>query len=160
MGAWIGAVGNAVAIDVEIAAEFPPFLQHLCGHHLAAIILPGVIPLQRARQTMVHADIEVEHHEYRGLQALGEVKRGCREFERFSRILRKQQHMLGVAMRCIGADQDVALLGSGRHARRWTCALHIHDHRRDLGEIREPDEFLHQGDTWTGGGGEGARAVP
>src|SRR5439155_11366945 len=39
-------------------------------------------------------------------------------------------------------------------------ALDVEDDRRDLGEVSEPDEFLHQRDTRPGGRGEGARAVP
>jgi hypothetical protein len=90
---------------------------------------------------MVHADIEIEHHEDRGLQAVGEIEGLGREFEGFGRVFRKQQHMLGVAMRSIGAGDDVALLGSRRHAGRGTGALHVDDHCRDLGEIGQADEF-------------------
>ena len=39
-------------------------------------------------------------------------------------------------------------------------ALDVEDHRRHFGVVREPEEFVHQRDARTGGGGEGARAVP
>ena len=160
VGAGIGAVGDAVAVDVEIAAEVAAVVQHLRGHHLAAVILPGVVPLQRAAQPVVHADVEIEHHEDHGLQPLGEIERLRGEFEGFGRVFRKQQHMLGVAMRGIGAGDDVALLGAGRHAGRGAGALHVHDHGRDFGEVGQADEFLHQRDAGAGGRGEGAGAVP
>ena len=93
---------------------------------------------------MVHADIEIEHDKDRGLQPFGEIERvGC-EFESLGGVFREQQHMLGVAMRGISANQDVALLGACRHAGRRTGALHVHDHGRDLGEVGEADELLHQ----------------
>ncbi|OIQ65970.1 hypothetical protein GALL_524670 [mine drainage metagenome] len=160
MGAGIGAIGDTVAVDVEIPAKVAAVLEHLRRHHLAAVVLAGIVPLQRAAEPVVHANIEIEHDKNRGLQPLGEVEGGGCEFERLGRILREQQHMLGVAMGSIGAGEDVALLGAGRHAGRWAGALHVHDHGRDLGEVGEADEFLHQGDAGAGGGGEGARAVP
>ena len=109
---------------------------------------------------MVHADIEIEHDEDGGLQAVGEIEGLCGEFEGFGRVFRKQHHMLGVAMGSIGAGDDVTLLGARRHAGRWTGALHVHDHGRHFGEIRQADKFRHQRDAGPGGGGEGARAVP
>ena len=87
-------------------------------------------------------------------------KAWAREFERLGRVFRKQQHMLGVAMRGIGAGDDVALLGARRHAGRGTGALHVDDHGRNFGEIGQADEFRHQRDAGPGGGGEGAGAVP
>ncbi len=87
MGAGIGAVGDAVAVDVEVAAEFAAFLQHLGRHHLAAVVLPGIVPAQRPAQPVVHADVEIEHQEDRGLQPFGEIEGGGGEFERLGRIL-------------------------------------------------------------------------
>ena len=75
MRAGIGAVRDAVAVDVEIAAEVAAVVEHLGGHHLAAVVLLAVVPLQRAAQPVVHADVEVEHQEDRGLQPLGEIER-------------------------------------------------------------------------------------
>ena len=39
-------------------------------------------------------------------------------------------------------------------------ALHVDDHRRDLGVVGEADELAHERDAGAGRGGEGARAVP
>ena len=82
------------------------------------------------------------------------------EGEAFVRVGRQQQDMLGVAVRGIGADGQVRLLGPRRHAGRRAAALDVEDHRGDFGEIGEADEFLHQRDARAGGRGEGARAVP
>ena len=109
---------------------------------------------------MVHADVEVEHDEDRCLQPVGEVERLRRQLEALGRVFREQQHVLGVAVRGIGAGDQVALLGAGRHAGRGAGALHVEDHRRDFGEVGEADELLHQRDAGAGGRGEGARAVP
>ena len=68
--------------------------------------------------------------------------------------------MLGVAMRGIGAGDDVALLRARRHAGRGTGALHVEQHGGNFGEISQPDEFLHQRNAGARGGGEGAGAVP
>ncbi len=68
--------------------------------------------------------------------------------------------MLGVAVRGVGAGQHVGLLGARRHAGRRPTALDVEDHRRNLGEIGQPEELLHQRDARTRGRREGARAVP
>ena len=160
MRAGIGAVGDAVAVDVEIAAELLAGVEHLGGHHLAAVVFAGVVPCERMAEPVVHADVEVEHDEDRRLQAVGEVEGLRAELERLLRILGEQQHVLGVAVRGIGAGDDVALLRARRHAGRGAGALHVEQHRGDLGEIGEAEELLHQRDAGAGGGGEGARAVP
>ena len=66
------------------------------------------------------------------------------EFESLGRVFREQQDMLGVAVRGIGAGENVGLLGARRHAGRRPGALHVEHHRRDFGEIGEAEEFLHQ----------------
>jgi hypothetical protein len=63
-------------------------------------------------------------------------------------------------VRGVGGEQDVGLLRARRHAGRRPTALHVEDHRRDLGEVRESDELLHQRDAGAGGRREGARPVP
>ena len=55
--------------------------------------------------------------------------------------------VLGVAVRGIGAGQQVGLLGARRHAGGGAAALHVDDgHRRDLGEVGQADELGHQRD--------------
>src|SRR6266536_1130141 len=160
MGARIGAIGNAVAIDVEISAEIIVDLYVLRAHDLAAVEAARIVPGERPAQAMVHADVEIEHDEDRRLQPVGEIERRGAELEGFGGILGKQQHVLRVSVRRIGGEQDVRLLGAGRHSGRGAAALHVEDDRGHLGEIRQPEKFLHQRDAGTGRGGERSRAVP
>ena len=160
MGPGQRAVRNTVAVDIEIAAEFATLFEHVVGHDLAAVVAARRIPAQRLDQPFVHADIKIEHHEDRRLQPIGEVERIGGEGEGFVRVLREQQHVLGVTVRGISGGDDVGLLGAGRHAGRWAAALNVEDDRWDLGEIGQPDEFLHQRDAGAGGSGKRARAVP
>ena len=85
---------------------------------------------------------------------------GGRELEAFVRVFREQQHVLGVAVRGVGAGEDVGLLRARRHAGRRAAALHVDDRDRDLGEIGQADELGHQRDARARGRGERARAVP
>ena len=116
MRSGMGPVGNAVAVHVEVAAEVFSRLQQLVGHHLAAIVRAFVVPGQRFAEPVLHADVQVEHDEDWCLQAVGEVERQRGEVERFLGVLRKQEHVLGVPVRCIGARQDIRLLRARRHA--------------------------------------------
>ncbi len=154
------AVRDAVAVHVQIPAEFFPFVQHLGRHDLAAVEAARVVPFQGRRQALVHADVEVGHEEDRRLQPLGEVERERAELEALGRVLGEEEHVLGVAVREVGALDDVGLLRARRHPGRGAAALHVDDHHRDLGEVREPHEFGHERDAGARGGGEGARAVP
>ena len=90
MRAGIGAIGDTVAVDVEIAAEFLARFQLLGGHDLAAVVFAVVIPGQRLGQMMVHADVEIEHDEDRRLQPVGEIEGLRAEVEGFRRILGEQ----------------------------------------------------------------------
>ena len=75
-------------------------------------------------------------------------------------IFRKQQDVLGVAVRGVGAGQDIGLLRARRHAGRGPGALHIEHDGGNLGEIGEAQEFLHQRNARPRCRGEGARTVP
>ena len=160
MRARIRTIRNTVTIHIEVTAKIDATLQRLRGHDLAAIHALGVIPNKRRAETLVHADIKVEHDEDRGLQAVSEIERIGAEGETLVRVLGEQQHVLGVAVGGIGAGQHVALLRSRRHSRGWPSALHVKDYRRDLREIRQSQKLLHQRDAWAGCGGEGPRPVP
>ena len=160
MGARIGAIRNSVPVHVQITAELLACLEVGSRHDLAAIVFAAVVPGERPAQAMVHPDIEVEHHEDRGLQAIRQVEGIRREVESLGRVLRKEEDMLSIAMRRVRAGDQIALLGARRHAGRGARALHIEDHRGDFGEIGKAQELLHQGNAGAGSGSEGARAVP
>ena len=119
-----------------------------------------VVPRERLAQPLVHADVEVEHDEDRRLQPVGEIEGQRRELEALARVFREQQHVLGVAVRGVGAGEQVGLLGARRHAGRRPAALHVEDHRRDLGEVGEADELRASARCRARTCGEGARAVP
>ena len=93
-----GAIGNTVAVDIEIAAEFDTCLEHLGGHHLAAVVTPALVPVERLDQPIVHADVEIHHDKDRRLQPIGEIQRFRGKGEAFARILGEQQYVLGVAV--------------------------------------------------------------
>src|SRR3954466_13035659 len=98
MRAGIGTERNAVAIDIEIAAEFLAGFEFGGGHHLAAVIGALLVPSERLRETMVHANVKVEHDKDGRLQTVSEIERGGAELEGLRRIFRHQQYVLGVAM--------------------------------------------------------------
>ena len=91
MGAGIGAEGDAVAIDVGVAAEEGAGLEHLRRHHLAAVDLLRVVPLEGLDQPFLHADVEIEHDEDGGLQAVGQVEGLCAHGEAFAGVCWQQQ---------------------------------------------------------------------
>ena len=144
MRAGIRPIGNAVAVDVEIAAEVLSPVEFGRSHDFTAVVSSAVVPGERPAQSVIHADVEIEHDENRRLQSIGEVEGLGSEIKGLGGIFGKQQHVLRVAMRCISARDEVALLGAGRHAGRGPGALHVEDDRRNFGEIGKPEEFLHQ----------------
>ena len=141
------APGNAVAIDILVAAEVAAGFELFGAHHLAAVEAARIVPGEGFAQPLVHADVQVGHHEHRRLQPVGQVQRRGRMLETFVRVLREQQHMLGVAVRGIGAAQDVGLLRARGHAGGRPAALHVDDGHRDLGKVGQADELGHQADT-------------
>jgi hypothetical protein len=140
------ALRDAVAVVIVIAPEVLGLLELLGRQHLAAVETARIVPGERAAEPLVHADVEVEQHEDRRLQPVGEVEGGGAELEALVRVLGEQQHVLGVAVRGVGGADDVALLRARRHAGRRPGPLHVEDHRRQLGEIGKADELLHQRD--------------
>ena len=87
--------------------------------------------------------------------------KACAPIEKHSvGIGREQQHVLGVAVRGIGAGDDVGLLRARRHAGRRAAALDVEQHHRHLGEVGKPQELAHQRDAGPGRGRKRARAVP
>ena len=135
-------------------------VERLGVQHLAAVVHVRVVPGERIGHPVVHADVEIGHDHHRRLQPLGQIEGLRPQREALGRVLREQQHVLGVAVRGIGARQDVGLLRARRHAGRGAAALDVEQHDRHLGEVGKPQELAHQRDAGARRGGERARAVP
>ena len=116
VGAWQRAPGDPVAVDVLVASEILAGFEFFGGHDFAAVILARIVPVEGLAQALVHADVEVGHEEDGRLQPVGEIQRRGAEFEAFVWIFREQQYVLGVAVRGIGATDDIGLLGARGHA--------------------------------------------
>ena len=129
-----------------VAAELAAAFELVARQDLAAVELARIVPAERLGEMRIHADVEIEHHEDQRLQPLGEIERARPEFERFPGAVGDQEHMLGVAVRGESAEEQVRLLGAGRHAGRRAAALNIEHDDRNLGEIGEAEEFLHERD--------------
>ena len=155
-----GARRDEVGVLVGEPVELRHQVEVDAGQHPTAVGEVGVVPGQRRHDPVVHADVEVGEHEDRGLEPLGEVEGPHREVEALGRVGREQQQVLGVAVGCVGAGEDVALLGPGRHAGRRPGALHVDEHRRDLGVVAEAEQLVHERDAGAGRGRERAGAVP
>ena len=135
--------------------EVLELLKLLGVQHLAAVVHVRVVPSERFGHPVVHADIEIGHDDDRGLQALGKVEGLRPHREAFAGIGGEQQYLLGVAVRGIGAGNDVGLLRARRHAGGRAAALDIEQYHRHFGKIGKAQEFAHQGDAGARCGGEG-----
>ena len=94
------AIGNAVTIHIAITLEASKPLQVLHRKDLAAIEFLGGI-LERIRHPIVHAQIEITHHENGCLEAFRKIESDVRHFETLFNARRDQHHVFGVAMRAI-----------------------------------------------------------
>ena len=158
------AVGDAVAVHVQIAAPgdalflFPSF-QVFFPEHLAPVhVLVGVG--KGLAHPVVHAQVQVAHHEHRGLEPLGDVESAPAEFEGLVDVRREEEDVLGIAVAGEVDEEDVALLGAGRQARAGPHPLDVpHDHG-DFGVIGQADGLGHQAEAGAGGGGHGPQAGP
>ena len=150
----LAGLDNAEGAEVQARVEL------LRGPHLAAVIVSVFIPAERFAEPVVHADVQVQHDEDRGLQPIGQIKSLGAHFEALAWVFRKQQHVFGVAVRSVSTAQQVRLLRSGRHAGGRTAALHVKDDRWNFSKVGEAQRFLHQRDARPGGCGKRARAIP
>src|SRR5439155_23447037 len=95
---------NALADDAEVAAEFLTGVELFARHDLATIEPAVVVPPERHGKPFLHPDIEIRQYKDRRLEAISEIERVGRHRETLARILREQEHVLGVAMRRIRAE--------------------------------------------------------
>ena len=108
---------DAVAVDVLVAAEVAAGFELLGAHHLAAVVAARVVPVRSGshRRWFMPMSRSV-------ITNTGVCRRSARssaaaaELEALGRVLRQQQHVLGVAVRGVGAAQDVGLLRARGHA--------------------------------------------
>ena len=153
------AVRDAVAVDVLVAAPLADRLQRLRRQHLAAVERRLGIR-ERLGHPVVHAEVEIGHHEDRRLEALGEVEGLDGHRVALGDRRRQQQDVLGVAVRQARGKGDVALRGARRQARRGADTLDVEDHRRQLGVVGQPRELRHQRDAGARGRRHRAGAGP
>ncbi len=111
------AIRYSVTVDVEVPIKRIHFVQVFRGQNLAPIVHVILVPLELRHHPVIHADIEVGQDHHGRLQAVRQIECLRRHRKTLVRVGREQQDVFGVAVRCIGATQDVGLLGSGRHAR-------------------------------------------
>ncbi len=83
-----------------------------------------------------------------------------RELEALPGTGRIEADVLGVAVRGVGGQQQVALLRARGHPGGRPRALHVHEDGGHLGVVRQADELAHQVDARAGRGREGPRAHP
>ena len=161
MGAGKGAVGDAVAVDIVVAAKvrerFPvPRRRGPCRgrKRLRSSQAKGAqrcefMPMSRS--SMTNTSVCSRSARSKALAANSNASAGSS----------------GIRSTCLvspceakAQDEQVRLLRAGRHAGRRAAALHVEHYDRDFREIGEAEEFLHQRNAGARGRGEGARAVP
>ena len=100
----------------------------LSAEELAAVRPIAVVPFKVIAHPVVHADVQVQHHDHRGLQSVRQVECLDGQLEALVGIGREQQHMTCVAVGRVGGRQDIGLLGARRHAGGRADALHVEQH--------------------------------
>ena len=123
--------------------------------------LIGVVGIfERLRHPVVHAEVEVAHHEHRRLQLLGEIEGLTGHGEALA-------HADGISIgwwvspcESEAVEADVALRGARRQAGGRPHALDVQDDAGNFDVVAKADELGHQRNARAGGGGHGARARP
>ncbi len=159
IGARKSPVTDGIAVHVFVASETAQPFEVFRGQHLAAIQRLLRI-LEWLRHPVVHAQIEIGHHEHRRLQLLGEIEGVARHAETFGNTARQQHRMSRVSMRKPGHEVDVALRSSRRQSGRRANPLDVPDDAGNLHVIAQSRELRHQRNAWSGGGGHRTRSRP
>src|SRR6266850_7045774 len=136
------AIWNAVAVHVAVPLETSKLFEIFgCEHFPAIESLLWIF--EWIGHPVIHAQIEVAHHENRRLESFRKVKRLVTHVETLGDARRQQHDVFCVTMRSINQGQNVGLLGPGRQTCAWPNARDIEDYGWNLGVISKPDEFLH-----------------
>jgi hypothetical protein len=123
-------------VEVEVAPEALAGLEVLVREHLAAVEAResshvsgshsrSFMPMSRSSSTKMGV-----------CRPVGEVEGDGRHLEAFPRVLGEEEHVLGVAMGRIRAPTARRTAGCAWHPGRGAGALHVEDHRGNLGEVR------------------------
>ena len=110
------AVRNTVSIHVGVTLEAPKFLEILNRKHLASIEFLRWI-FERIRHPVVHAKVEIAHHEDRRLKSFGKIEGFITHIEAFPDAGRQENDVFRIAVRAINQRENVGLLRSGRQSR-------------------------------------------
>src|SRR5579863_10271220 len=139
-----GAGRDVTAILRHVAEKFRYRVELFRTQYASAVGPVGIVPGKLRRYPVIHTDVEIAEHEDRRLEALGKIKALRGELKTLGGIGGEEQNMFGVAMRGVGALENVALLRAGGHPRGRADALDIDHDDGDFRVVREPEQFVHQ----------------
>ena len=155
------APGNAVAVDVEIAAEFASRLEIGGGHAPCRGRTFANRPTGKGSQRCEFMPMSRS-----SMTKIGVCNRSARS-KASAPNSKASPGPSGNSITCLvspceanAQTQNVRLLRARRHAGRRAAALNVEHDGRDLGEIGETEEFLHQRDARPRRRRESARAIP
>ena len=153
------AVGNAIAVDVLVAAPLADARERFGIKALAAVErLVGI--RERFGHPGVHPEVQIAHHEYHHLEALGQVERLHGHRVALLDGGRDEHDLLGVTVGEHGGRQQIALRRACRKSRRRAHALDVEHHARHLGVVRQSGELAHERDAGAGRGRHRPRTRP
>ena len=151
VGARQRAIANTVPVHVFVTGKAAQPVEVFLRQHFPTIDRFFRI-LERFRHPVVHAEVEVRHHEHRRLQLLGQIERLTRHRETFRHRTRQQHGMDGIAVRELGHKLNVTLRGAGWQSGGRPHALHVPDHARNFHVVSQPRKLRHQRNSRSGRG--------
>ena len=157
-------VGDAVPIHVQVAAPrhplllFPPLQVFLPEDFAPVHRLLGIA--KGPAHPVVHAQVQVAHHEHHGLETLCDVESPPAKLEGFVDVGGEEQDVFGIAVAGKVGQKNVALLRSGGQAGAGADPLHVPHHHGHFGVIGQTNGLGHQADTGARGGGHGPEPGP
>ena len=115
---------------------------------------------ERLRHPVVHAEVEVAHHEDHDLETLGQIERLHRHRVALFDRGRDQHDLLGVAVRQHSGREQVPLRRARRQPGGRPHALDVEHDAGNFGVVREAGELAHQRDAGARRRRHGPRARP